>query len=155
MRLQQGISLLEVLIAVLLLKVSVLGALSGQLYARQLVVEATQRTQATAMATDWLNRMQAAGSPDVVFSAQPGTDCFSGTPCAPVDAAIWLQQQWQSQWFNAPLSLASAGYCHTVSGGQLQVTIHWHRRQLLQQTAPTPLCDAAEADFSVSVQASL
>ncbi|MCH8537161.1 MAG: hypothetical protein LAT66_05240 [Alkalimonas sp.] len=155
MRLQQGISLLEVLIAVLLLKVSVLGALSGQLYARQLVTEATQRTQAAAMAADWLNRMQAAGSPNISFSSQPVADCMSASPCSPDDSAAWLHQQWQSQWFQTPSALANAGYCNTVSDGQLQLTIHWHSRQLLSQTASTESCAGAEADFSVSVQASL
>ena len=155
MRLQQGISLLEVLIAVLLLKVSVLGALSGQLYARQLVIEATQRTQATAMAADWLNRMQAAGSPNVALPSPPVADCLAASPCDPADAATWLHQQWQSQWFNSPFSLAQADYCSAIAGEELSITIHWHSRQLLPATASAPLCAGAEGHFSVNVQASL
>ena len=155
MRLQQGISLLEVLIAVLLLKVSVLGALSGQLYARQLVTEATQRTQAVAMAADWLNRMQAAGSPNISFTSQPVTDCLSASPCSPDDSAAWLQHHWHLQWFHTPSALAKAGYCQTISDGQLALTIHWHSRQILSHTAAPAFCAGAEADFSFSVEASL
>lgn len=155
MRLQHGFSLLEVLIAVLLLKISVLGALSGQLYARQLVIEATQRTQATAMAADWLSRMQAAGSLNSSFPSQPAAGCSSSAPCTVADASAWLQQQWYSQWFAPKRALAGAGFCSDISDGFLQVTIHWHSRQLLPQTASTPLCAGAETDFSVSVQALL
>ncbi|SEA98029.1 hypothetical protein [Alkalimonas amylolytica] len=152
MRLQQGISLLEVLLAVLLLKVSVLGALAGQLHARQIVTEATQRTQATAMAADWLNRMQASGHS---FSQiAPSPECNASTPCPPESLASWLHQQWQQQWWHSS-ALAQGGYCSQQLAAGIEFVVYWYGRQLLTQTNNDTACDSVSGAMSLRLQAAL
>lgn len=153
MRLQQGISLLEVLLAVLLLKVSVLGALAGQLHARQIVTEATQRTQAAAMAMDWLNRMQAAGYHTTSTPPAPPL-CTADEPCSSNQLAAWLHQQWQQHWWQGTFVLAHGGYCIGDDASSLQLTIYWQGR-LLQKIPDHELCVAATGLLSLTVQAAL
>lgn len=153
MRLQQGISLLEVLLAVLLLKVSVLGALAGQLQARQLVTEATQRTQAAAMAADWLNRVQASGYN--VPSVTPAPECTANTPCPPESLASWLHQQWELQWWQNSVALAQGGYCSQEHAAGAELVVFWYGRQLLAQTANESACGAAGGVMSFRLQAAL
>lgn len=153
MRLQQGISLLEVLLAVLLLKVSVLGALAGQLHARQMVIEATQRTQAAAMAADWLNRMQASGHS---FSQiAPSPECTASSPCPPESLASWLHQQWQHQWWHSSAALAQGGYCSQQQAGGTEFVVYWYGRQLLAQTNNDTACDSGGGAMSLRLQVAL
>ncbi|MCC5826456.1 hypothetical protein [Alkalimonas sp.] len=153
MRLQQGISLLEVLLAVLLLKVSVLGALAGQLQARQIVTEATQRTQAAAMAADWVNRMQATG---YSFSqTTPSPECNNDNPCPPESLASWLHQQWQQQWWESSGALAQGGYCSQQHAAGTEFVVYWHGRQLLTQTADNAACGKTSGVMSLRLQAAL
>ena len=153
MRLQQGISLLEVLLAVLLLKISVLGALAGQLHARQMVVEATQRTQAAAMAADWLNRMQASGHS---FSqVAPSPECNASTPCPPESLASWLHQQWQQQWWHGSAALAQGGYCSQQLDATTEFVVYWYGRQLLVQTSNDTACGSESGVMSLRLQAAL
>lgn len=153
MRLQQGISLLEVLLAVLLLKVSVLGALAGQLHARQMVTEATQRTQAVAMAADWLNRMQASGTS--LSDSSPPPHCTEATPCAPDTLSAWLQQQWHQQWWQTNTALAQGGYCTEPQASGAELVVYWHSRHLLGGSSDASPCNVSIPTMSLQVRAAL
>ncbi|MDP4529759.1 hypothetical protein Q3O59_12070 [Alkalimonas delamerensis] len=153
MRLQQGISLLEVLLAVLLLKVSVLGALAGQLHARQMVTEALQRTQAVAMAEDWLNRMQAAGASHAELSPFP--ECSASLPCPSETIANWLHQQWHQQWWLGPNALAQGGYCELLDDSSAELVLYWHSRSLLSESLSQNPCGQSGPKVALQLQVTL
>ena len=102
---QKGATLIEVLIAVLLLAIGLLGFASAQSQALRLSSDALQYSRASWMADDWFGRLRA--NPvqalegngylfDTSASAPSAPDCVSHD-CSPGDIAehdlsLWLQQ---------------------------------------------------------------
>lgn len=99
----KGFSLVEVLIALFILAVGILGIIGLQLFAKQNNFDAIQRTTATALATDIVERMRMNKSalpsyisetaPVAVNAALPNT-CTTAAPCNPEavaahDLALW------------------------------------------------------------------
>ncbi|MFV8836659.1 type IV pilus modification protein PilV [Aquisalimonas sp.] len=95
-RAQGGYSLLEVLIAVLILSIGLLGLAGLQTTSLQSNQSAAQVSQATFLASDILDRMRA--NPDSArsgnYDVDPGqrSDDFSGGSLAAADVRGWLQQ---------------------------------------------------------------
>lgn len=102
----KGFSLIEVMIALFILAVGVLGIIGLQLFAKQSNTEAIQRTAASALASDIVERMRmnksalpsyiSTQTPVPANTAIPDPDPCSNsvTPCAPAavaarDLAIW------------------------------------------------------------------
>lgn len=84
-RLQIGFSLLEILISVLVFSIGVLGIAALQLKAKQSGYEAVQRTLATSLATELLERMRlnSSGTSLINYVTANGTQTFnSSTPPA-------------------------------------------------------------------------
>lgn len=80
-RVQRGVSLLEVLIAVLVLAVGILGATSLQLNALRYNASASHATQASFIAYDMLDRMRA--NSGNLASYTINVDACASTPAAP------------------------------------------------------------------------
>lgn len=80
----QGFSLIEVLVALLVLAVGVLGAAALQMNALKYNHAAAVRTQATVLAYDLLDRMRA--NRDAVLSGQYDHDLNDGFPVADQDS---------------------------------------------------------------------
>jgi type IV pilus assembly protein PilV len=100
----KGFSLVEVLIALFILAVGILGIIGLQLFAKQTNVDAIQRTAASALATDVVERMRMNKSalPSYISTVVPvpsdaamPTTCGNSTaPCDPTlvaarDLALW------------------------------------------------------------------
>jgi type IV pilus assembly protein PilV len=109
-----GIGLIEVLIALLVLAVGILGLASMQLAAKRASFEATQRSIATSMARDILERMRS--NPGLIDSYEvtnmatattPGTDC-SKVSCDPNGLAEYDLWDWNQM---------VQGATETTSGG--------------------------------------
>ena len=80
---QQGISLIEVLVALLLLAIGILGAIVLQTNALRYSVSAADRTQATYIAYDLLDRMRANPEQLPHYATQVTSEC-SAAPAQPV-----------------------------------------------------------------------
>jgi type IV pilus assembly protein PilV len=103
---QTGVGLLEVLIALLIFSTGMMGLLSTQLAGKKAGYEATQRSIATALARDILERVQAnpgqisgyvvnnAGDQENPLSI-PATNCEQ-EDCTPVQLAAFDLWQWES-----------------------------------------------------------
>ena len=97
---QSGVGMIEVLIAILVFAVGVLGMIAMQLAAKRASYEATQRSIATSLNRDIIERMRS--NPQVLENyevdeitsrATPGKDC-STTACDPKELAIYDLWDW-------------------------------------------------------------
>lgn len=100
----QGFSLVEVLIALFILAVGILGIISLQLFAKQNNFDAIQRTSAAAFATDMVERMRmnrtilanyiSTAAPVPVDAAMPNTCQDPAAPCTPATIAVHDLANW-------------------------------------------------------------
>lgn len=143
---EKGFSFLELLLCCLLFSISMLGAISCQLYARQQVLQANQRLQAIALLTDVLSAMQ--GSPLAVerFAGQfeqmlpPQSACQQVGDCDATEVATQQLNQQLALLFNANM-LPEALLC--VAGDSLAPRLHLSWRSLAQHQVQTTetLCE--------------
>ena len=101
---QKGFSLVEVLIALFILAVGILGIIALQLFARQNNFDAIQRTSAAALATDIVERMRmnttslgsyvSAAVPVPLNTNVPDTCGTSAAPCTPAEVAAHDLATW-------------------------------------------------------------
>uniref|UniRef100_A0A486XLI8 Type IV fimbrial biogenesis protein PilV n=1 Tax=Rheinheimera sp. BAL341 TaxID=1708203 RepID=A0A486XLI8_9GAMM len=135
MGLQHGFSLVEILVALLIVKIGLLGALAGQTLVLQQVQDATQRTLAVALTQGIVNELKAnrhlsgliagrlsvdAALPEVPVCAAAGS--CSNAEIAVVQAHTLLQQLQQS----AQLSLLKPQFC--LSGAELAA--RWQQKAM-------------------------
>lgn len=150
---QRGIGMLEFLLALFIFSIGMMGLLSAQLAGKKAGYDATQRSVATALARDILERVRAnpgqianyrvaaAGDLDPPMPP-PGIDCDT-TVCTPVQLAAFDLWQWESLLLGAAEqdSLGFAGglvsprACISSDGGEVVVAITW--LGLTAATAPT------------------
>jgi len=140
---QKGVGLLEVLIALLIFTTGMMGLLSTQLAGKKAGYEATQRSIATALARDILERIQAnpgqtpaylvnnAGDQENPLSI-PATNCEQ-SDCTPVQLATFDLWQWESlvlgvsekQGMSNVGGLVSPRACIFREEGAVLVAISW------------------------------
>ena len=141
---EQGLGLIEVLVTLLVFSIGMLGMASTQLEAKRASHEATQRTLATSLVRDIIERMRS--NPQALSSysvtelgdsiVDTGTDCRVSI-CSPSVLAKRDLYQWNellrgaSERFTAHGStsyaggLAEARACITVVSGQISVALVW------------------------------
>ncbi len=143
-RRSNGAGLIEVLIATLVLSVGILGYVGLQLNAKRLNFEATQRTTATYLAQNLLERMR--GNPNslneyVVADLDPGAlteptpNCTTAT-CTNTQLADFDMWEWDQLLEGSTVSggLINPMACVTNTGNFLTVTIVWQGKTELDQT---------------------
>ncbi len=144
----KGFGFLELLLCCLLFSLSMIGAISCQLYARQQVINAHQRLQATALLTDVLAAMQGSPAAVEIFRGQfeqmlpPQPACRFVDDC---DAATVASRQLNQQLallFTAKI-LPDARLC--LAGSSLQPKLHlsWLSQSTLSATSNSPICAVA------------
>jgi len=129
---QQGSTLFEVLIAVLVLSIGLLGVASLQLYGLRYNQGAYLRSQATMIAYDMVDRMRTnsngvtAGLYDNVSTAVPPADpaCIS-TGCTSAQLANHDIREWSTYFTGASPMLPGATGTITKAGTIFTVTISW------------------------------
>lgn len=122
---QRGIGLLEVLIALLLLSIGVLGAAHGQLRALQYTSSAAHATQASFLAYDMLERMRANASnlPDYAITVNAG--------CSDAPAAADILATDRQDFIRTVSCLLPGGYgAISIAGGHATVTIGWSEERI-------------------------
>jgi type IV pilus assembly protein PilV len=139
----RGVGMLEFLVALLIFSIGVLGLLSAQLAGKKAIFEAAQRSFATALTRDILERIQA--NPGQVIDYQvmaagvaehrvpaPGSDC-DRTDCSAHQLAAFDLWQWEGLLTGEPESdagisvggLVSPRACITSNEGVVEVVISW------------------------------
>ena len=140
---QKGVGMLEVLIALLIFSTGMMGLLSTQLAGKKAAYEATQRSIATALARDILERVQANSGQASGYVVQnagdqnnqlpiPATNCEQAD-CTPVQLATFDLWQWESLLLGVSEQqvgsnvggLVSPRACISNEDGVVSVAISW------------------------------
>lgn len=150
-----GFSLIEVLIAVIILAIGLLGIAGLQVTSKRTSFEALQRVTAVMLAQDITERIRAnkgelstyTGKPDVtatVPAAAPNPDCGAAT-CTPAEMVDYDVYQWQQAILGASETKGGANAgglilptgCITagVNTGEVTIAIAW--RGLTKLSNPT------------------
>ncbi|WP_192954790.1 type IV pilus modification protein PilV [Gallaecimonas mangrovi] len=137
----KGFSLLEVLVALVVLSFGILGAVAMQLAAKRGSFGALERTQAMSLANDYVERARSnplgvalyAGDMGYQQSVTSSSGCSTTTPCNSSALAAWDKYQWHQTLLgattvegttNLPLLLHAVG-CVTVAANLMTVTLSW------------------------------
>ncbi|WP_233081245.1 prepilin-type N-terminal cleavage/methylation domain-containing protein [Rheinheimera soli] len=155
-----GFTLTEVLISLLLLCLTGLGALSASLYARQQVIMATQQTIALSLTTELASRMashdSSAGYYDGIhplWATAESAECTENHSC---DAE-------QLSQFHLYSTLSASGHpqslqllqqpalCIRQQADQKLVQLSWRSQAKVQIQRPTSVCDLSPNRLQVSV----
>lgn len=157
-RSQIGATLIEVMIAVLVLAVGLLGLMSLQINGKRATYQALQRSSAATLAEDMLTRMRinpntsadetlfideydtGALVADGVGGAQlaaPARDCAGAGGCTPVQLAAYDLFTWEQRLDDAITSsgLLNPTGCIAVDDNFVQVVVAWESAVPLNQTA--------------------
>ncbi|RDS80872.1 type IV pilus modification protein PilV [Dyella monticola] len=149
---QRGVTLIEILVAVLVFSIGLLGAAGLMAMAARSDQSAYLRTQVTFIAQNMVERMQANlpgvwnGDYNGTFPDASAQDCSGG--CAPRQLALHDRQQWSSQLktflpprATARIECTAAGLSHVPTreqillrppyGGNCTMTITWIERQVV------------------------
>lgn len=106
---QGGISLIEILVAVFVVSVGLLGVARMEILAKQSNAEAIQRTSASQIAHDIIEKMRANPKELTAYVGQtlgsggltaPATNCDT-TPCSTTEIATWDLYQWEQSLIGA------------------------------------------------------
>lgn len=130
---QRGASLVEVLIAVLILAVGLLGYASVQSEALKLNSEALQQARASTLADDWFERLRANGdwalnSNDYLFDNPPNSPSApscAAQSCSPAQLARYDLHQW---WQQLEQTLPGVTASSQRYGRQFQLILRWPAR---------------------------
>jgi type IV pilus assembly protein PilV len=155
--LQRGVSLIEVMMAVLIFSVGLIGLASLMVMATRSNHAAYLRTQVVFLASSMAGRMS--GNPIAIWNgnyngsypvASAPVGCTSASPCNPADLATHDQRLWSDQlrtFLPNPSStiacggVGSAGYDPTSQlsmrppyGGSCRMTINWSEQRAGDQS---------------------
>jgi len=153
---QRGVGLIEVLIAVFILAVGILSLAAMQLAAKRASYEATQRSIATSLARDIVERMRSnPGQLDAYvvsnvgnegdLLATPATDC-SSADCTPANLAVYDLAEWESLLVGANEQLGGSNSgglvdpraCITHVAGGVTIAIAWRGVSSLTNPVDSP-----------------
>lgn len=154
---QRGFGLVEVMLAVLVGSLGMLGLAASQLLASRMLDEARQRSQATLLAVDMHARLRANAGHMALYpvhglGAEPEPvqtrDCRQ-VSCSPADLARFDLDQWARQLAGRPGQGPDAAgtlrACVDVSGRLVTVALAWRGRGAALPD-PSPLdCPAGES----------
>jgi type IV pilus assembly protein PilV len=129
-RRSRGFTLIEVLVALVVLSIGLLGTAKLMLFSSRANDSAYLRTQATALAYAMLdniraNRQQAINglydTASTTVAADPGFSCVGGAACTPPNLALYDIYQWK-QRLDAGSGLAAPGALPTGRGSVVTAT---------------------------------
>lgn len=148
---QRGFTLIETMIAFIVLVFGLLGAIALQAKAKQATYDSLQRAAALGVANDVIERVQAnpqgamAGAYNVTINSTDNVDgnfasCLNAQ-CTSGQIAAYDAEQWRRaiRAVDNTGSLADAMLCVTTAGGadqvDITVTVSWASRQELGEAA--------------------
>jgi type IV pilus assembly protein PilV len=119
-----GFTLIEVLIAVLVLAIGLLGLAAVQATSLRNNLSAYNRSQATELAYDMADRMRANIAGSATYAANTAVakpDCLDTTGCPPADMA----SNDRAEWNTAVAALPSGTGTMATANGIVTITIRW------------------------------
>ncbi|MGQ9427295.1 type IV pilus modification protein PilV [Gilvimarinus sp. F26214L] len=162
LRKQSGIGLIEVLIAMIIFALGILGLASMQLSAKRTAYDALQRSIATNLARDVLERIRSNPSPAALavygaadeiggatLGSEPTPTCSSeATECEPAQLATHDLWEWERALDGASETLAgnmagglvSPKACITNTNNVIKVVIAWKGSEGLQDAIAAEPC---------------
>ncbi|ASD66423.1 type IV pilus modification protein PilV [Pseudoalteromonas piscicida] len=153
---QHGFTLLEVLIAFMILSFGLLGAVALQAKAKQASFDSMQRAAAVELASDIIHRIRANDAAnittlyDVDFTStenvQANTTCYTqrcnAATLAKTDIANWRQairaRENTGSLDNAVVCINPTSVAGNTSGVNVQVIVTWRGRQAMTALADNP-----------------
>lgn len=156
----KGFTLIEILLCLLLFGVGMLGALASQVYARQQVIMATQRLQATAVVADIAAALQSV--PQLAQTFQGHFDkapalvnlCQQATSC---NRQQLLQSQLDQRlavlFSDSPSALTSAQLCIVAGATQPEIQLSWRGLTAGKFKAKSTLCPLPAGFLHVALRA--
>jgi prepilin-type N-terminal cleavage/methylation domain-containing protein len=155
-----GFTLTEVLISLLLLCLTGLGALSVSLLARQQIIMATQQTIALSLAAELAERMASHHSETQqyegihpLWAAEPPTECTGGYFCNSEQLSQYhLYSTLTASGHSQSLQLLQQpAVCIQQQAEQKLVQLSWRSLAKIQIQRPTSVCDLSPHRLQVSV----
>ena len=154
---QHGASLIEILVAVFVVSIGLLGVARMEIFAKQANFEAIQRTTASQIAHDIMEKMRANPAQLANYAGQtvgdgtlgaPGADCTTGA-CSSVEVASWDIWEWEQLLIG---SAEKAGANNTggldqsrgcITGpaggsGEYVIAIAWRGNSPMPDLSPSP-----------------
>jgi len=135
---QSGFSLLEVLIAVVILSVGLLGLAGMQVTSLQYVTSSLQRTQATSLAYDILDRIRA--NPNGVYTTGLGDaasgysgDCLT-KDCSATEMSTFDLSEWKTSIED--LLPRGQGAVEPGAGTEVTVSLRWTGKAVKASSGP-------------------
>lgn len=134
---ERGFSLLEILIALVILSIGLLGLAALQTMSLRMGHDSYQRTQATMLAYDMVDRMRANpvgvanGAYDSVAAADnpSGANCVL-TGCTADDVAYYDIRSWHTA-LAAKLSEGAGSISADLATGKRTITVEWRENDVL------------------------
>ena len=120
-----GFTLIEVLVAVLVMSIGLLGLASLQATSLRFNNDSSSQTQATYLASDMADRMRANVSKAADYPGKAGsanTNCYSTAGCSPDEMAANDVQEWNDALVTLP---GGQGTITALGGGLFRITVMW------------------------------
>lgn len=139
---QAGVGLIEVLIAVLVLAVGVLGIMSLQINGKRVNFQAMQRSSGAPLAQEMLERIRgnpgdlslyAATVGGASITSAPSPDCAIATCSVGAQLAAYDLWEWEQRLDAAASGLVNPTGCITVTGRYVAVSVAWESTVELDQ----------------------
>ncbi|MGR6501320.1 type IV pilus modification protein PilV [Shewanella sp. Koi 1] len=139
-RIQRGFSLIEVLVALVILVIGLIGIFNLHIVAKRGSFESFQQTQASYYANDVINRMKLNATQLGTYAgtytgtlAAPSLSCIGGNLCSPAQTALWDKYEWEQALFGAfeivgsqkVGGLESPVGCININSNTVTVIITW------------------------------
>lgn len=145
---QKGMSFIEVLIAMVILVTGILGAVALQATAKKGSLDALQRSMASALTQDILERMRSnnitelANYVDSYEAVVPAliTACY--TPATSNCTTTEIREADTLQWQYSLSSLIDGVGCIAVNNNQVTIVVSWQGRTITQDGASSNSDDA-------------
>lgn len=155
LRKQNGFSLLESMIAIIVMVLGVIGILGMQIKTLTDTQASVRRAQAIRLISDLGERLQS--NPDALgnlamYTADPksSNDC-SSTVCAPADLATYDIRQWLINVKNTLPGSNTKVFIPNNSSNQLAVLIGWNENRYIQSGKELSSTEKNELDSPLSV----
>lgn len=151
---QFGMSLIEVLISVLVLAIGILGMAGLQMNAKQTNFEALQRSTASALMQNMLERMRANSTALADYASDQTSapkDCTANS-CTASELAAWDRWEWKQLLEGTSESgrggLVDPTACIIHDAGDVAVTVYWTGLADIRHTSANACAGLAAGDIS-------